>query len=362
MGWVTVGFDPEAGSSALHLWIAAGSAASLVAVCILTIVRSRIKVASALERTSVVLAGAILGAVMAWAFLDRSFGHDNDADRRALELRAEELTAHSLAPGSALPCLDALAGDDVEAACEKSLFASAANVAVASSYVTARLDLLSDIVAYVKRGGGNIDTTLVPLRRAVEADRFGFLAHALAIRDGCTSQQCKALSVLNNPSHVRANLSTATLDRYLEHYVVVWTQPADGAVADASAVAPPASGAVPPRKIVNIDFPTAASIPAVSIMNPEPAGKPAAAPAPAAAAASSSPPAADPQASQKRPRKQAANPVPSAAPATTDVPADPVWTPAPLAPPAGAAPAAPTANVASGPSGPMHLTPSSPPQ
>jgi hypothetical protein len=356
-----VGFDPGTGSSALHLWIAAGSAALLVAACILTVFRSRTKLPSALERTSVIIVGAILGAVMAWAFLDRSFGHDNDADRRALELRAEELTAHSLAPGSALPCLDALAGDDVEAACEKSLFASAANVAVASSYVTARLDLLSDMVAYVKRGGGNIDTTLVPLRRAVEADRFGFLAHALAIRDGCTSQQCKALSVLSDPSHVRANLSTATLDHYLEHYVAVWTQPADKAVADASAATPAAPGQVPPRKIVNIDFPTAASIPAVSIMNPEPGGRPA--PASAPVAASPPPPAPDTQAgSQKRPRKQAANPASSAAPATTDAPVEPVWTPAPLAPPAGAVPAAPAASAASGPSGPMQLTPSSPPQ
>ena len=358
---MTVGFDPEAGNSALRLWIAAGSAALLVAVCILTVVRSRIKVASALERTSVIIAGAILGAVMAWAFLDRSFGHDNDADRRALELRAEELTAHSLAPGSALPCLDALAGDDVEEACEKSLFASATNVAVASSYVMARLDLLSDMVAYVKRGG-NIDTTLVPLRRAVEADRFGFLAHALAIRDGCTSQQCKALVVLNDPSHVRANLSTATLDRYLAHYVAVWTQPGDNAVADASAAAPATPGQLPPRKIVNIDFPTAASIPAVSIMNPEPGGKSAAVPAPAAAAAVSPPPAAEPQAgaAQKRARKQAANPPPAAVPATTEAPIDPVWTPAPLAPPAGGTPSA--ASVASGSGGPMQLMPPSPPQ
>ncbi len=352
-----MGIDPGAESSALHLWIAAGSAALLVAACILTVVRSRINVASALERTSVIVVGAILGAVMAWAFLDRSFGHDNDADRRALELRAEELTAHSLAPGSALPCLDALAGGDVEAACEKSLFASAANVAVASSYVTARLALLSDMVAYVKRGGGNIDTTLVPLRRAVEADRFGFLAHALAIRDGCTSQQCKALSVLNDPSHVRANLSTATLDHYLEHYVAVWTQPADNSVADAGAAAPATPGQAP-RKVVNIDFPTAASIPAVSIMNPEPAGKPAVT-APAAAAAVSASPAAEAAGGQKRARKQAANPAPAA---TADAPVEPVWTPAPLAPPAGASSAAPAASVASGPNGPMQLMPSSPSQ
>ena len=322
----------------------------LVAACIVTVVRSRIKVASALERTSVIVAGAVLGAIMTWAFLDRSFGHDNDADRRALELRAEELTAHALAPGSALPCLDALAGNDVEAACEKSLFGSAASVAVASSYVTARLDLLSDMVAYVNRGGRNIDATLVPLRRAVEADRFGFLAHALAIRDGCTSRQCKALSVLSDPSHVRANLSTATLDHYLDHYVAIWNQPVDVPVADASAAAPASSAQSPPHKMVNIDFPSAASIPAVSIMNPEPGSKPTPPPAAANQAPAETP---------KRSRKQAANPAPPA-PAGTDAPVEPVWMPAPPAPPAGAAAAAPAASSGSGPSGPMQLMPSSP--
>ena len=48
-----------------------------------------------------------------------------------LKLRAEELAAHALSPGSSLACLDALAGDSVETACEKALFASPANVAAA---------------------------------------------------------------------------------------------------------------------------------------------------------------------------------------------------------------------------------------
>jgi hypothetical protein len=166
---------------------------------------------------------------------------------------------------------------------------------------------------------------------------------------------------MSDPSHVRASLSTATLDHYLEHYVAVWSQPVDTTVADAGATGSAAPSQAPPRKIVNIDFPTAASIPAVSIMNPEPSGKPVAAAAPAAAAAPSPPPAADAQAagSQKRPRKQAANPAP-AAPTTPDAPVDPVWTPAPLAPPAGVA--APGASAASGASVPMQLMPSSPPQ
>jgi hypothetical protein len=351
-----VGVDPEIGSSALRLWIAAGSAALLVTACVLAFARSKTTPLQALERSSFIVTAAVLGAAVAWAFLGRSAGQDNDADRRALELRAEELTAHALAPGSALPCLDAVAGNDVETACEKSLFASPASVAVATSYVAARLALLSDVVAYVKRGGGNIDATLLPLRRAVEADRFGFLAHALVVRDDCTSQDCKALAALSDASHIRDNLNASTFDGYLNRYLTAWNQPADTPMADAATQ----PGAQAPHKIVNIDFPTAASIPAVSIMNPEPAGKP------APAAAGNANPAADGQAgsAQKKGRKQAANPpAPSSAP--TDTPVDPVWTPAPPASQAAAAPAvpaAPAANLASSPSAPMQLMPQSSPQ
>jgi hypothetical protein len=295
---------------------------------------------------------------MAWAFLDRSAGQDAGADRRALQQRAEELTAHALAPGSALPCLDAVAGDEVETACERSLFASPASVAVATSYVTARLALLTDMVGYVKRGGGGIDNTLLPLRRAVEADRYGFLAHALAIRDGCTSQDCKALLALGDATNVRNNLSAATFDDYLNRYLAAWNQPADMPLADAAAQ----PGALAPHKIVNIDFPSAASIPAVSIMNPEPTGK---APAPAAAANAGSVPADAPSAAPpKKGRKQAANP-PVQPSASADPPTDPVWTPAPLASQSAASPAAAAgsgANFASSPSAPMQLMPQPPQQ
>ena len=346
-----MGVDPEVGSAAVRLWMAAGSAALLVAACMLALARSKATPFQALERAGFVVIAAALGAVMAWAFLDRSAGHDHDADRRALELRAEELTAHALAPGSALPCLDATAGNDVETACEKSLFASAASVAVATSYVTARLALLSDVVAYVKHGGGDIDSTLLPLRHAVEADRYGFLAHALAVRDGYTIEDCKALGSLSDASHIRDNLSAATFDGYLDRYLTVWNQPADTPVADAQIGVGQA-----PHKIVNIDFPTAASIPAVSIMNPEPTGKAAAA-AQAAAVANSNPAAADTPAAvlSKKGRKQAANP-PLPPPPAADPPVDPVWTPAP---PASQSAAGPAANFASSPSAPIQLIPQS---
>jgi hypothetical protein len=371
-----VGVEPEIGSSVLRFWIAAAAAAVLVAVCALVFARLRTNAVNAAASTGVVAVGAVLGAAMAWALLSHPSVPNHDADRRTLEARAQELNERALAPGSPLACLDALAGDNVVSACEKALFTSPATVAAATSYAAARLQLLADMAAYVRLGGTDIDGILLPLRRSLETDSFGFLAHALAVRDGCTSQDCKALAVLRDASRVRANLSGQTLDRYLDHYLTAWAQPADVPVADASAQSQPASASQPgapgQRKVVvNIDFPTAASIPAVSIMNPEPSGKVLPGVAAAAAANPNPPPAAAAAATaspSKRSRKQAANPPaqavapsPPPPPASTD---DPVWTPAPVAPPAQAATTAgaPAANFASGAAGPVQLTPFVSPQ
>src|SRR6516162_9454364 len=118
--------DPEVGSSASHLWVAAGSAALLVFVCGLAIDWTR---ASTMARVTIVLASAVLGATLSWAFVDGGLLRDQDAERRGIELRAAQLNAQALAPGSPLACLDGVAGDTVEAACEKALFASPAAVA-----------------------------------------------------------------------------------------------------------------------------------------------------------------------------------------------------------------------------------------
>jgi hypothetical protein len=346
-----VGVDSEMASSVLRLWIAAGSAAVLVAICAVAFSGLRSNAA----RAGVVALGALVGGAMMWALLGSPGAQDHGADRRALELRAQELTTRTLAPGSALACLDAVAGENVDGACEKALFASAATVAAASSYAAARLELLSDMAAYVKHGGRDIDGALVPLRHSLETDAYGFVAHALAVRDGCTSQNCKALELLRDPSRVRTNLSGQTLDRYLDRYLTVWALQPDGPapVADAAPQGQPTyqPGGPGPRKTVNIDFPTAASIPPVSIMTPEPGTKPTPA-VPALSAANPNPPASTAATASappsKKPRKQAANPPAQApAPAAAPVPAtvveqpDPVWTPATPAPPAQAAATAP---------------------
>ena len=317
--------DPELGNSALRLWVASGAAALLVFICALTIDWTRTR---PLARVAVVLLGAVLGATLAWTFLDGGSLRDQGAERRMLELRATELNAQALAPGSPLACLDGVAGDTVETACEKALFASPAAVASATSYVAARVALLGDIVSYSKHGGRNIDDLLWPLRRSIEADRFGFVAHMLAARDGCTSDHCAALALLSDVGRVQANLSARTLDGYLDHYASAWAQQTDVPVADAAptasiGAAPAAAGPAGQKKVlIDADFPSAASIPAVSIMNPEPKTLPPS----VAAAANAHPP--GPAARQNR-KQAATSPGPTLASPSAPAPApvDPVWVP-----------------------------------
>ena len=378
------GLDPDIGNSALRLWVAAGSAALLVFVCALAFDWTRTRTVA---RVSVVVVGAVLGATLAWAFLNGATVRDQNAERRALESRAAELNVRALAPGSPLACLDGLAGDNVEAACERALFATPVTVATATSYVAARLALLADINTYSRRGGGNIDDALLPLRRGLEADRFGFVAHMLSVRDGCTSDNCKALFLLKDASKVRANLSGQTLDRYLDHYLTTWAQSPGVPVAEAApaqttpVAAQNSEGPAPPRKsALNLDFPSADSIPAVSIMNPEPkaAGPltPQAATAAVTAGQQSSAKVAGPlqmpqmpgtpaatassQASSGKGKrgKQAANPQPQAAPPAP--PVDPIWNPgATLASPQGGA-AAPRPTASAPPSNTNPANPAPP--
>jgi hypothetical protein len=319
MGVAMLGIDPDLGH--LRFWVASGAAALLVLVCALALdwTRSRI-----IARFAVIGLGAAFGAIMAWAFLAGAAVRDLSVERRNLEMRAAQLTAQVMAPGSPLACLDATGGDIVETACEKALFAAPATVAAASSYTAARMTLLSDAVVHVK-AGGNLDSVLPALRRALEADRFGFVAHTLAVRDGCSSNRCATLALLRDPERVRANLSAQTFDRYVEHYMPLWGQPSETPVADAApgstatlAASEPSAGQGQ-KKFVNIDFPSSASIPAVSIMNPEPKVAPANAAGEPRGAASG-----------RRSSRKAASPTPVAtAPAPTLVPqAEPVWEPA----------------------------------
>ncbi len=283
-------------------WGAAGAAAALlVSVGVLVLRRMpniKASAADAVSRYGLIGGGTLVVGCLAWAFLHAAGLRDLSAERRALDNRAAQLTAQSLALGSPLACLDGVASDTLQAACERAVFAGPTNVAAAIAYVTARLALLSDMAEYAQRGGRGIDKTLKPLRRALEADPYGFVAYVLVMQDGCNSESCPPLALLRRPDHVRTNLIAQTLQHYVEQYRPAWARLPSAATAEAedSQQAAMAEAEPPGRHKVDIDFPSAASIPPISIMNPEPNTSPAA------------------EAARKRPGA-----------AQTD----PVWTPAP---------------------------------
>jgi hypothetical protein len=262
-----------------------------------------------------------------WSWQERLAAGDRVAERRALESRIADLTLRAAMPGSPLACLTSGAGEAVEAACEKTLFASPESVAAALAYAELRLTLLADAADHAARGG-DAAQALAALRRPVEADRFGFFAHAFSLREGCAAEGCDAAElVLADASRILANLKEGTYQSHVGRYAIAWGQPAGPALA--SAPATPAAG---PTVVTSANFPTAESIPPVSIMNNEPGmpgqnGMDGAAPRAEPAAKESTKPASPPR--RAPPARRAAEapgaPIPIAPPR-------PAAAPAPVAP------------------------------
>lgn len=210
------------------------------------------------------------------AIVDRMAEGERFAERRALAQRSAQLTGEAMAPGSTLACLDGAAGETVENACEKTVFAGPQSTAAAVAYMAARLTLLSDGLAFARHSDPDFAVSLAGLRRAIELDRFGIAAHVLAVRDGCTAERCDAFALLDDAYVIKSNLKAQVFDQYVSRYAANWNKNAATApVADRlpGAMAPvailpeaPAKAPVPDK----YDLPSSASIPPVSIMNPEP--------------------------------------------------------------------------------------------
>jgi hypothetical protein len=254
------------------------------------------------------LAVAIAG-VAVFAILDRLTRSERASEERALLERNSQLSLAAAAPGSALSCLDGLAGEEIENACEKSLFADPQSVARAVGYVSARLSLLSDAAG---RGNPDVLAALASTRRAIELDRFGIAAHVLAIRDGCTAEKCATFAILNDAATLKANFKVHAFNTYVARHAAAWGKgdavPENVPQASISGTPPVASAPEPlsPSHPLDsrYDFPSSASIPPVSIMNAEPK-EPA---SPQGAHAASEKTGTTPPVPPKRPQTQAASP------------------------------------------------------
>jgi hypothetical protein len=211
---------------------------------------------------------AVASVAAGWALS----GYYLDTEQRSLDSRAAALAQFALTPGSPLACLGGYAGEMVDSSCEDVLFATPQAASAAVSYVAAELALLADAEYYLSRGNTGYGPALIRLQHVIEMDRFGFAAHVLALRDGCTADRCRAFSLLHDSRKISANLSEHTYQSYVARHLPRW-QTAD--IPPPSIALPPGEGGLARSAPGDANRPIGpklnlpSSIPPVSIMEPE---------------------------------------------------------------------------------------------
>jgi hypothetical protein len=260
-------------SPAFPMWVTVAAAGLFAIILLLTLARAEKSVANGALTVITLLA---IGIAVAATF--RGFGPLGSSLSRDAEPSPQINVALP-----ALFCVDDLAGESVETACEKALFGSAESAAAAVSYAAGRLGRLLAF-GNVATANRNMTPELSSLRRSIERDRYGLIAYVLVSRDRCRPTDCPAFQSLTDRDQIAANMVNQTYDGLISRYAPSWNapapapttvaalpQPIPGAPAATAAALPPLSpGAT--GKPTTADFPSAASIPPVSIMTPEPTG------------------------------------------------------------------------------------------
>lgn len=323
LAWTT-SLDQLWRSPTFPMWLTLVAAAFFAIVFLVIVLRADRSVANGALTVVTLLAIAVAAAATA-----RGLGGEEGG---SAAVRGSFAGAASM---PALSCVDDLAGEGVEAACEKVLFGSPDHVAAAVSYAAARLDrlvALGDVTAASKV----MTPELQALRRAVERDRYGLVAHVLVARDGCTAAMCPAYRSLTDQRQIVSNIEGRVYDGLVTRYTPMWS--GAPATADSGSALPSASPAaaaligglptLPTGKPTDAEFPSAASIPPVSIMTSEPATG-TAAPTPGAAAT----PAPVPRPAAASQAKANAKAAPKAAPRAASHPSTAAKRPASPPPP-----------------------------
>ena len=309
----------------LPMWLTIAAAGFFAAVLLVTLFRAERSVANGALTVITLLAIGIAVTSMMRASGLAGGGQSGDAK-----------SGQAAASLPALACLDGLAGESVEAACEKALFASADSVAAGVSYTAAQITRLASF-GNAATANKAMTPELNALRRTIERDRYGLVAQVLTTREGCSlSSPCPFFQSLTNSAQISSNMSENLYDGFVGRYAPLWNAPPVTASTTATVpVTPPSVAALgtvpPPGRPVSGAFPSSASIPPINIMTPEPA----------------------PQGAQagQRPQEPGASPPPRSAPAAVINPQ-----PAPT-PPSAAAKKAATAPQKSRAQAPVQLAP-----
>ncbi len=136
------------------------------------------------------------------------------SERLALEERAAALLAQSGQPDSVLGCLNVALAPALDGACEKVVFAEPQRITSAISVIADRMTLLEDIDAFATREPA-FAQRFEALRKSLESDPYGIVAHVLSAQFKCLPDSCPRLRIFKNAEKIKANLESRTFDRLL---------------------------------------------------------------------------------------------------------------------------------------------------
>jgi hypothetical protein len=224
----------------------------------------------------------VVGGLLTWL----AFGPTFVQQSSAVGTRATVAAAPTrpLPRASEVTCLDTISDAVTEAACKKALFASPETVMASVAHTQSRLLSLAEGVNLAKTDS-SFQQALEGMQRSIEADPFGLVAQVLAMQ-GCNAD-CDVLKLLRDPQRILENLKARTFETIVAERSASWTVTGSSAPAadvpqaqeslanrfSAVGSTPPApvpsvtTGAAPAR--APFEYPSAASIPPISIMNPE---------------------------------------------------------------------------------------------
>lgn len=264
-------------SPALPMWATLAAAAFSAIVVLVVLIRADKTMANGALAVITLLSIGIASTLAV-----RGFSTSIRPVEASSEMRP---VVHQVASLPALACLDGLAGESVEAACEKAVFGSADAAAAAVSYTAAQMSRLANAI-----GARALNAEQQTLRSTLERDRFGLVAQVLTVRDKCTASDCGMFRMVSNASAIRNNMNERLYDTLILRHATSWN-------AAPSDTQPPVAGLfgnMPTGKPSTVEFPTASSTPPVNIMTAEPpaaAAVPPASPRPPSASTSAQAPA-----------------------------------------------------------------------
>lgn len=144
------------------------------------------------------------------------------AERRVIEERAAALLVQTNQPDSVFGCLNAT-GSDLDEACERVIFAKPQQIASAVSITANRIALLYDATVYSTRDPAFLER-FDHLRKSLEADPYGLVAHVLATEHKCIPDSCTRYRILKDVEKVKANLAAGKFDGLLAKYKESWVE------------------------------------------------------------------------------------------------------------------------------------------